>query len=60
MTKRRDLWKAAAATALLPFAAANGASLPNVTMDAKQAKLTREPFGDLTSTSRAPPINSNR
>ena len=47
MTKRRDLWKAATATALLPFAAANGASLPNVTMDAKQAKLTREPFGDL-------------
>src|SRR5690348_422595 len=44
MTKRRDLWKAAAAFA--PFAAM-GASLPNVTMDPKQARHQREPFGDL-------------
>ena len=49
MTKRRDLWKAAAA--LAPFAAslpmAAAAGLPSVTLDPKQAKLKREPFGDL-------------
>ena len=44
MTKRRDLWKAAAA--MTPFAAV-GAGLPNATLDPKQSKLTREPFGDL-------------
>ena len=44
MTKRRDLWKAAAA--MMPFAAM-GASLPNATLDPKQAKLAHEPFGDL-------------
>jgi mannose-6-phosphate isomerase-like protein (cupin superfamily) len=49
MTKRRDLWKAAAALAplagALPLTA--NAGLPNLTLDPKQAKLTREPFGDL-------------
>jgi mannose-6-phosphate isomerase-like protein (cupin superfamily) len=44
MTKRRDLWKAAA---MLAPMSALGASLPNVTMDPKQARLQREPFGDL-------------
>lgn len=48
MTKRRDLWKTAAAAATLaaPFASL-GADLPNVTMDASKARLQREPFGDL-------------
>jgi mannose-6-phosphate isomerase-like protein (cupin superfamily) len=48
MTKRRDLWKtaAAAATFAAPFTGF-GATLPNVTMDPKQARLQREPFGDL-------------
>jgi mannose-6-phosphate isomerase-like protein (cupin superfamily) len=44
MTKRRDLWKAAAA--LAPFAA-SGAPLPNATLGTGQARLVREPFGDL-------------
>jgi mannose-6-phosphate isomerase-like protein (cupin superfamily) len=41
MPKRRDLF------ALLMPAAAAGAALPNVTLTPKQAKLTKEPFGDL-------------
>jgi mannose-6-phosphate isomerase-like protein (cupin superfamily) len=51
MTKRRDLWKTAAAAALTPLATAlpmaAAAGLPNVTLDPKQARLVREPFGDL-------------
>lgn len=46
MTKRRDLWKAAAA-GMIPLAALSGATLPNATLDPKHAKLQREPFGDL-------------
>jgi mannose-6-phosphate isomerase-like protein (cupin superfamily) len=49
MTKRRDLLKGAAAMAplasALPMAAA--VTLPNITLDPKQARLQREPFGDL-------------
>jgi mannose-6-phosphate isomerase-like protein (cupin superfamily) len=47
MTKRRDLWKTAAGAAMMPFAAANGAMLPNVTLDPDKARLQKEPFGDL-------------
>ena len=45
MTKRRDLWKAAAA--LTPFAAVATAGIPNVTLDPAKARLQKEPFGDL-------------
>jgi len=43
MPRRRDLFK------LAPFAAfpAFAAKLPNATLDPKQAKLTKEPFGHL-------------
>ncbi|MBK5291341.1 MAG: cupin domain-containing protein [Acidobacteriia bacterium] len=44
MSRRRELLKLAP-FALLPAAAA--ASLPNATLGPKQAKLTKEPFGDL-------------
>lgn len=46
MPKRRDLFRVAAAApfAFLPVAAK---SLENVTLTPSQAKLTREPFGDL-------------
>jgi quercetin dioxygenase-like cupin family protein len=46
MANRRDLLKIAGLgpLALLPAAASN---LPNVTRAAKDAKLTKEPFGDL-------------
>ena len=51
MTKRRDLWKPAAAAALAPFATAlpmaAASNLPSVTLDPQKAKLQREPFGDL-------------
>ena len=51
MTKRRDLWKSAAAAALAPFATAlpmaAAAGLPSVTLDPQKATLKREPFGDL-------------
>jgi mannose-6-phosphate isomerase-like protein (cupin superfamily) len=45
MTKRRDLFKLAGLPA---FAlAASAPKLPNATLAAEKAKLTREPFGDL-------------
>ncbi|MBM3810505.1 MAG: cupin domain-containing protein [Acidimicrobiia bacterium] len=44
MPKRRDLLTFAPFAFLPPAAAA---SLPNATLSAKQAKLTKEPFGDL-------------
>lgn len=51
MTKRRDVWRAAAfaplaAAAALPLTAF-AKSLPDSTLDATKAKLMREPFGDL-------------
>lgn len=46
--KRRDLWKTAAAGLPLAAMAATGVSaLPNAVIDEKNAKLTKEPFGDL-------------
>jgi mannose-6-phosphate isomerase-like protein (cupin superfamily) len=48
MPVRRDLFRFTAAVALagrLPGAA--GAKLPNATLDAAQAHITHEPFGDL-------------
>jgi mannose-6-phosphate isomerase-like protein (cupin superfamily) len=45
MAKRRDLFKLAGLNALAAFGAAP--KLPNATIDAARAKLTREPFGDL-------------
>ena len=48
MTKRRDVWKAAAFAAALPLSpAAFAKTLPDSTLDAAKAKLMREPFGDL-------------
>jgi len=44
MPNRRDLFKAA--PFLATFAAAQGATLPNATLSAAQAKLIKEPFGD--------------
>jgi quercetin dioxygenase-like cupin family protein len=45
MPHRRDLFKLAAFEAFA--AAAAGATIPNATMDKGQAKVTKEPFGDL-------------
>ena len=48
MAKRRDLLKIAGLNALAAFSAgASAAKLPDVTLDAQNAKLSREPFGDL-------------
>jgi mannose-6-phosphate isomerase-like protein (cupin superfamily) len=47
MAKRRDLLKLAGMPGMLMFGAAGGPRLPNTVVDEKQAKLTREPFGDL-------------
>lgn len=46
MQKRRDLLKLPAALPFLPLARA-AQTLPNITLDAAKAKLTKEPFGDL-------------
>lgn len=46
MPNRRDLFKLAAFQAVA--AAAAGAKLPNGTMDKGKAKVTKEPFGDLS------------
>ncbi|MGH9658716.1 MAG: cupin domain-containing protein [Bryobacteraceae bacterium] len=43
MTKRRDFF----ALAGLAAVGARGAEIPNATLGASEAKLTREPFGDL-------------
>jgi mannose-6-phosphate isomerase-like protein (cupin superfamily) len=47
MAKRRDFFKLAGLPAFAAFASAAGAKLPNATIDAGKAKLTRETFGDL-------------
>jgi len=49
MATRRDVFKWAGLPALAALPAAFGAAgrLPNATVDAAQAKLTREQFGDL-------------
>jgi mannose-6-phosphate isomerase-like protein (cupin superfamily) len=47
MRKRRDLLKLAGLPAFSAMAASAGPRLPNATLSAAQAKLTREPFGDL-------------
>lgn len=44
---RRDLLKWAAGLNGLALLGANAPSIPNAVVDEKQAKLTREPFGDL-------------
>jgi quercetin dioxygenase-like cupin family protein len=44
---RRDLLKWAAGLNGLALLGANAPSIPNAVIDEKQAKLTREPFGDL-------------
>lgn len=46
MAKRRELFQLAGLGALSAFAAA-GATLPDVTRSEKDAKLIKEPFGDL-------------
>ncbi len=50
--QRRDMFKFAAAAAALPFFGARNAEaardkLPDVTIDEKNAKISRAPFGDL-------------
>src|SRR6478672_4041527 len=45
MPSRRDMFKLAGVPALAALAAPS--RLPNTTLDASRAKLTREPFGDL-------------
>jgi len=47
MAKRRDFFKVAGLSGLAALGAASGAGLPNVTLHEKQAKLTREVFGEL-------------
>src|SRR5579862_2518520 len=48
MAKRRDLLKIAGLNALAALSAASTpGKLPDITIDAKDAKLSREPFGDL-------------
>src|SRR5262245_45903755 len=49
MTKRRDVMKLAGLNtlAVLGFSAKGGPKLPNTTVRADQAKLTREAFGEL-------------
>jgi len=46
MANRRDLLKLAGLGGMA-FVPAHGASIPNATLSARQAKLTKEPFGDL-------------
>ena len=46
MPNRRDLFKLAAFQAIAATAA--GSKLPSVTMDKAQAKVTHEPFGELS------------
>ena len=47
MTNRRDVFKLAGLPAFSAFGAPAAPKLPNATLDADKAKLTREPFGDL-------------
>lgn len=48
MANRRDVLKLAGLNALAALGSPSGpGKLPNSTVDAAQAKLTREPFGDL-------------
>lgn len=47
MAKRRDLFKLAGLPALAAFSNAKPGTLPNVTMNEAQAKVTKEAFGDL-------------
>jgi mannose-6-phosphate isomerase-like protein (cupin superfamily) len=47
MAKRRDILKLAGFPALAAFGDANTGTLPSITMSESQAKVRKEPFGDL-------------
>ena len=47
MAKRRDFFQIAGLGALSAMGLSGAAGLPNVTRDPKDAKLVKEPFGDL-------------
>ena len=52
MPKRRDIMKLPVLLAPAAMFAAKAPGLQNVTLSEAQAKVTKEPFGDLKNTSR--------